>query len=84
MKTVLLSMYRFLTKHWNCAARLLAFLDTRHGAHRYFFVSLWPSDLVDYNRADYITEVKMIKTGKGIEEAMFSHFLDLRLMGSNA
>ena len=62
-------MYPFLKKLWDCVVRLPVFLAIKHGVAAFSFFKKQETNKT--SRADFITEVKMIKTGKGIEEASF-------------
>jgi hypothetical protein len=62
-------MYPFLKKLWNCVVGLPVFSAIKHGAAVFSFFSKQGTN--ETSRADFITEVKMIKTGKGIDEASF-------------
>jgi hypothetical protein len=54
------------TKPWNSAAKLPAFSATKPGIGFYIYSILIV--LKKLSRADYITEVKMIKTGQGVQD----------------
>ena len=62
--------YPFLKKFWNYVVELPVFSVIKPGV-AFFFSFLSKLGTNKTSRADYKTEIKMIKTGKGIEEASF-------------
>lgn len=67
MNLALLLMYLCLTELSNFAVRYLVFLDMIHGEGP-IVVNFRLSIAHIHVRADFITEVKMIKSGNGIKD----------------
>ena len=61
------SMYPFLIKFWNYVVEMPVFSVIKPGVAVFFPFLYFGTN--EPSRADYKTEVKMIKTGKGIKEA---------------
>ena len=64
-------MYLFLIKLWKYVVELPVFSVIKPGETEFFplfFSNLGTNEII---RADFQTEIKMIKTGKGIEEVSF-------------
>ena len=64
-------MYLSLKRFWNYVVELPLFSVIKPGMAVFLLFFFWKVGTNETSRADYKTEIKMVKTGKGIEEASF-------------